>query len=227
MTSYIQKLAIQRLYVTMLKALLLFAVLVLTIVLLKPLENSLFTSSSEQNSTLLRTSDDSIRLYIQKYKALAISEMRRSKIPASITLAQGILESRYGTSELALYANNHFGIKMGNDWNGAKYYIYTNEWNTTLQRLEKKIACFRAYNSCRESYVHHSDFLTSRTHYADLFKLSITDYKAWAKGLKSAGYATDPDYAQKLISLVERYQLHKYDKEGLSTQNASVKTIKK
>lgn len=227
MTSYIQKLAIQQLYAPMFKALLLFIVLIATIVAIKPINDTFFTSSKENIAPVL-SSEDSIRLYIEKYKHLAMEEMKRSKIPASITLAQGILESRYGTSELAIYANNHFGIKMGDDWTGGKYYIQTNEWNKNLQRLEKKVACFRAYHSCTESYKHHSDFIRMRAHYADLFKLVITDYKGWAKGLKNAGYATDPDYAQKLISLVERFQLYNYDKQALKPKAAAtaIKTSK-
>jgi flagellum-specific peptidoglycan hydrolase FlgJ len=159
-----------------------------------------------------RSSEDSIRLYVHKYKEMAIMEMHRAGIPASITLAQGILESRYGTSELAVFANNHFGIKMGADWNGDKYYVYSNEWNGHLQRLEKRISCFRAYPSATESYSHHSDFVSQRAHYKSLFKLPPTDYAAWAEGLKKAGYATDPEYAAKLISLIKRFKLEQYDR---------------
>jgi flagellum-specific peptidoglycan hydrolase FlgJ len=158
-----------------------------------------------------RTSEDSIRLYIKKYKAMAIEEMHRAGIPASITLAQAVLESRYGTSELATFANNHFGIKMGDDWQGGKYYVYSNEWNSHLQRLEKRISCFRAYHSPDESYSHHSDFIRQRPHYKNLFQINRNNYQAWAAGLQKSGYATDPDYATKLISLIERFRLHQYD----------------
>jgi flagellum-specific peptidoglycan hydrolase FlgJ len=167
-----------------------------------------------------RTSEDSIRLYIKKYKIMAIEEMHRAGIPASITLAQAVLESRYGTSELATFANNHFGIKMGEDWTGGKYYVYSNEWNSHLQRLEKRISCFRAYHSPAESYSHHSDFIRQRPHYQNLFRISRTDYRAWAEGLKKSGYATDPDYAAKLVSLIERFSLHQYD-----TAPLPIKTI--
>lgn len=168
-----------------------------------------------------KTSDDSIRLYIKKYKNMAVEEMHRSGIPASITLAQAILESRYGTSELAMFANNHFGIKMGADWNGDKYYVYTTEWNNHLQRIEKRLACFRAYTSPAQSYAHHSDFIKGRQHYNELFKIAITDYEAWARGLKKAGYATDPEYANKLISLIKRFSLDKYDGEPMPMRSVN------
>lgn len=183
-------------------------------------------STPENTIAAPKTSEDSIRLYIHQYKEMAILEMHRAGIPASITLAQGILESRYGTSELAVFANNHFGIKMGKDWTGEKYYVYSNEWNSHLQRLEKRISCFRAYASATESYSHHSDFLLQRPHYQTLFKLSKTDYEAWAEGLKKAGYATDPEYAEKLISLIKRFNLAKYDLTPRHQINTTVRFLR-
>ncbi|MBO5823437.1 MAG: glucosaminidase domain-containing protein, partial [Prevotella sp.] len=141
-------------------------------------------------------------LYIAKYKDLAIEQMHRHKIPASITLAQGLLESGAGNSELARKANNHFGIKCHN-WNGKRMY----------HDDDRKDDCFRSYNSVYESYEDHSRFLVSGQRYSKLFKLKITDYKGWAKGLKAAGYATNPKYASKLIEIIELYELYEYDRE--------------
>ncbi len=142
--------------------------------------------------------------FIQKYKHIAIQEMKRTGIPASITLAQGILESGCGKSELATQANNHFGIKC-HDWQGATYRMDDDERNE----------CFRKYESIEESWIDHSNFLVSRPRYAGLFQLEPTDYKAWAKGLKAAGYATNPQYADLLINIIEEEELHRYDKEEL------------
>ena len=131
--------------------------------------------------------------YIQKYSEIAVSEMLRTGIPASITLAQGILESDSGRSDLAVNANNHFGIKCHNDWNGLSY----------RHDDETSQECFRAYSSPEESFVAHSDFLKERNRYAALFKLDSKDYKGWASGLSYCGYATDPMYPEKLVRIIE------------------------
>lgn len=144
--------------------------------------------------------------YIDTYKTLAVEQMERYGIPASITLAQGLLESSAGKSRLAREANNHFGIKCGSDWKGP-YIRHDDD-----ARNEK----FRAYGSPRESYEDHSVFLSTRPRYAFLFKYKKTDYKAWAHGLKKAGYATNPHYAHLLIKLIQRYGLDKFDKMKLS-----------
>ncbi len=145
--------------------------------------------------------------YIDAYKDDAIREMQLFKVPASITLAQGMLESDNGNSALAVYANNHFGIKCHKEWCGETY----------TQDDDEKDECFRKYGSVYDSYVDHSEFLKTRPRYAFLFELKLTDYEGWAKGLKSAGYATDPKYADRLINIIERYKLNQYDKlEGLS-----------
>jgi len=138
--------------------------------------------------------------YINTWKDFAISEMNRSGIPASIKLAQGLLESSNGNSRLAVAANNHFGIKC-HGWEGEE--IYHDD--------DKKGECFRKYKNARESFVDHTDFLMTRSRYAFLFDYKSTDYKNWAKGLQKAGYATDPKYPQKLIDLIERYKLNQYD----------------
>ncbi len=140
--------------------------------------------------------------YIDKYKDQAIKEMHRSGVPASITLAQGILESADGNSPLARYANNHFGIKCHRGWDGETFIMDDDEKNE----------CFRKYHDVLDSYRDHSDFLSGRSRYAALFELKITDYKGWAKGLKKAGYATNPKYANILIHLIETYELAQYDK---------------
>lgn len=139
--------------------------------------------------------------YIDKWKVTAVEQMNAHKIPASITLAQGILESGNGNSKLAKEAKNHFGIKCHTTWNG----------DTFFQDDDKKNECFRSYGSASESYRDHSLFL-KRKRYAGLFELKLYDYKGWAKGLKSAGYATNPKYAYLLIDLIERYELDKFDR---------------
>ena len=140
--------------------------------------------------------------YIDKYKDEAIYQMKKYKIPASITLAQGILESGDGNSELAKKSNNHFGIKCHSDWQGERVYYDD----------DKKDECFRKYNKVKDSYNDHSEFLL-RPRYAALFEYALTDYKSWAKGLKKAGYATNPNYAKHLIKIIEENELHKLDDE--------------
>ena len=140
--------------------------------------------------------------YIRKYAPLAVMEMHEYKIPASITLAQGILESGNGRSELASKSNNHFGIKCHKGWKGERVYHDDDE----------KGECFRKYKYVQTSYKDHSKFLTGRKRYAGLFKLRKTDYKGWAKGLKKAGYATDRKYPKKLIKIIQDYRLHEFDK---------------
>lgn len=139
--------------------------------------------------------------YISQFAGLAVEEMYRSGVPASITLAQGLLESRYGLSELAVNGNNHFGIKCHNTWDGRRMY----------HDDDRKGECFRKYSSPEESFRDHSDFLRYRDRYKFLFDLETTDYEGWAYGLKKAGYATDPAYPSKLIRLIEDYRLYEYD----------------
>jgi hypothetical protein len=145
--------------------------------------------------------------YIRQYSDLAVRHQKKYRIPASITLAQGLLESGAGRSELALKSNNHFGIKCHADWKGAKVYYDD----------DKKNECFRKYKTVEESYEDHSLFLTKGTRYAGLFKSDIKNYKAWAKGLQEAGYATDRAYANRLIKLIEDYELYRYDSDKGST----------
>ncbi len=142
--------------------------------------------------------------YFETYKNMAIHEMQRSGVPASITLAQGALESGDGNSSLAKRANNHFGIKCHNDWTGKKVY----------QDDDAKNECFRKYASVEDSYRDHSDYLRAKSRYAFLFELEITDYKGWAKGLKKAGYATSSTYADKLIDIIEEFDLYNYDRNS-------------
>lgn len=142
--------------------------------------------------------------YIERYKDDAIREMHKSHVPASITLAQGILESGDGNSPLAMYANNHFGIKCHSDWKGKTMHIDDDE----------KDECFRKYDDAYESFRDHSAFLAARSRYAFLFDLKITDYKGWAKGLREAGYATNPRYASLLIKIIEQHNLNQYDSYG-------------
>ena len=139
--------------------------------------------------------------YVLQYSAIAVEQMTRHGIPASITLAQGLLESGAGKSELATEANNHFGIKADSRWNGRTYsHLDNGNWHK-----------FRVYNSAEKSYEDHSLFLVGNSRYSALFKLDRTDYKGWARGLKNAYYAEDREYDKKLISIIERYGLHRYD----------------
>ena len=147
--------------------------------------------------------------YIQTYKDIAMREMRDHKIPASITLAQGLLESGAGNSALAREAKNHFGIKCHKGWEGDTYIMDDDEKNE----------CFRKYDNAEESFVDHSLFLTTRSRYAALFDLDITDYEGWARGLKAAGYATNPKYAQLLIDRIKLYDLAKYDEIALGERS--------
>tara|TARA_R110002074_G_scaffold333516_3_gene503748 strand:+ start:2238 stop:3083 length:846 start_codon:yes stop_codon:yes gene_type:complete len=140
--------------------------------------------------------------YVRKYAPLAVLEMHKYDIPASITLAQGILESGNGRSQLASKSNNHFGIKCHVGWKGEKVYHDDDE----------KGECFRKYKFVETSYEDHSEFLSGRRRYANLFKLRKTDYKGWAKGLKKAGYATDKKYPNKLIKIIQEYELYEFDK---------------
>lgn len=148
---------------------------------------------------------DVVKQYILDFKGIAQHNMRQHGIPASITLAQGILESGAGRGTLCVNANNHFGIKCHTGWEGEA--VYHDD--------DAAQECFRKYKDPAESYNDHSLFLTTRGRYASLFKLSKDDYEGWAKGLKAAGYATDPKYPDKLISLIERYELARYDAEVL------------
>ncbi len=140
--------------------------------------------------------------YINKYKRLAQLQKEKYGIPASIIMAQAILESTYGNSDLVKNANNHFGIKCNTNWDGVGYY----------KDAEKRDECYRVYNTPEESFNDHSIFL-KRERYNELFKIKITEYKKWALGLKKYGYATNPDYAELLIDLIERYQLYNLDKK--------------
>ncbi|WP_281298173.1 glucosaminidase domain-containing protein [Flavobacterium limnophilum] len=158
-------------------------------------------NETTQSASKTVVTSDLINGYVFHYKDIAMSNMRNYGIPASIILAQGILESAAGQSKLASTANNHFGIKCYKDWKGET----TNHDDDAIQE------CFRKYKTPQESYQDHADILSKRTRYATLFSLKKGDYKAWAKGLKAAGYATDPNYPEKLINYIERYHLDQYD----------------
>ena len=150
--------------------------------------------------------------YINNYKDIAVEEMHRTGIPASIKLAQGLLESDWGRSDLAVTANNHFGIKCGGKWNGNTFYKEDDDKDHSGKLIK---SCFRSFSSPLESYMAHSDFLTDPNkeyRYGFLFEYESTDYIAWAKGLKKSGYATDPNYPKKLIKIIERYDLSRFDK---------------
>ena len=156
--------------------------------------------------------------YIEMYSDIAMKEMLRSGVPASITLAQGMLESDNGNSSLAKKSNNHFGIKCHNDWTGKK--VHHDD--------DSRHECFRKYKTVYDSYVDHSDFLMNTSRYAFLFDLDVKDYRGWAKGLKKAGYATSRTYADMLIRIIEENDLHRYDllalEEGVPSRRDTRKT---
>ncbi|MBK0369954.1 glucosaminidase domain-containing protein [Flavobacterium agrisoli] len=177
-------------------------------------ESNIPASTKNQNQTTTEViestsrtvvSNDVIDHYIAAYKDVAMGNMKTYGIPASIILAQGILESGAGKGDLALTANNHFGIKCHNDWLGE----------SVRHDDDASQECFRKYNDASESFRDHALFLTGKKRYASLFQYEKDDYKAWAKGLRAAGYATDPRYPDKLMSYIERYQLHQYDAQVL------------
>lgn len=159
-----------------------------------PLAAGAKEEKKEQNQTYLD--------YIDKYHSIAVEEMKTYGIPASITLAQGLLESGAGKSQLAIESNNHFGIKC-HDWKGDRVYFDDDE----------KGECFRKYTDPKDSYKDHALFLKEKPRYSSLFQLQGTDYKGWATGLKQCGYATDPNYASRLISIIEWYNLAQYDQD--------------
>lgn len=166
--------------------------------------NEPIKSPDKPNTISTSSTKTSAEIYVDKFKNIAIREMKSYGIPASITLAQGILESGSGNSKLAREANNHFGIKCTSDWTGGKVF----------EDDDKEDECFRVYKSAEESFRDHSEFL-KRKRYAALFELNKNDYRGWATGLKAAGYATNPKYADLLISLVERYKLDRFDQEEI------------
>ena len=170
------------------------------------------TTSKEEElnaTSKVKTNSETINEYINSFKEIAKSNMKDYGIPSSIILAQGILESGAGKARLCIEANNHFGIKCHKDWAGE---TITHD-DDALQE------CFRKYNDPADSYRDHALFLTTRSRYAALFQLEKNDYKAWAKGLKNAGYATDAKYPEKLTTIIERYKLFQYDNEVLNLPN--------
>ena len=173
-------------------------------------------SKGSNTETIVSTSrtvvtNDIVRVYISQYKDVAMGNMRNYGIPASIILAQGILESGAGRGDLAMNANNHFGIKCHVGWTG----------DSVKHDDDAAQECFRKYDNPSESFKDHAVFLTGRSRYAKLFGFSKGDYKAWARGLRTAGYATDPKYPDKLISYIERYNLYQYDNQVLDVNYVS------
>ena len=181
---------------------------------------SLFVFGLTFSVGLNASSNLSRKEYVSVYEKIAIQQMNQYKIPASITMAQGILESGSGNSTLAKTANNHFGIKCHTDWKGEKVYFDD----------DAKNECFRSYSKVEDSYIDHSMFLITRKRYESLFSLSISDYKAWSHGLKAAGYATNPKYAEELIKLIEELELYKLDGSSIapvSTNQPALFSVKK
>lgn len=164
--------------------------------------------------------------YIINHSEIAVSEMVRTGVPASIKLAQGMLESDWGRSDLATVANNHFGIKCGGSWTGKTFYKSDDDRDKNGNLIE---SCFRAFDETYESFIAHSDFLSAKgksSRYGFLFELDPTDYKGWAKGLRSAGYATDKKYPSKLIQIIEKYELYRFDTKYINDRQEVAKTSK-
>lgn len=159
--------------------------------------------------------NENIVKYIEQYAALAVKEMERTGVPASIKIAQGIHETNAGKSDLVLQSNNHFGIKCKSSWTGDK--VYHND--------DEEGECFRKYEDAKASYLDHSDYLKSQPRYAFLFDYDANDYAAWAWGLKKAGYATNPIYAQTLIKYIEAYQLNELNKFAENEEEAALETF--
>jgi flagellum-specific peptidoglycan hydrolase FlgJ len=168
-------------------------------------ESSVSSTEIIESTSKTVVTSDLINGYVFHYKDIAMNNMRNFGIPASIILAQGILESGSGIGDLAVSANNHFGIKCHKDWTGE----------SVRHNDDADQECFRKYTDPAESFQDHALFLTSRPRYASLFQLPKGDYKAWAQGLRTAGYATDPKYPEKLINYIERYNLYQYDNQVL------------
>lgn len=188
----------------------------------KPIKTVKPLLEKEESETLIATSNikvskNTIDDYINLYSAAAMQSMKTYGIPASIKLAQGILESGSGNGRLCREANNHFGIKCKEEWTGE----------TAFHTDDAPDECFRKYPSAMDSFNDHSEFLANRIYYKNLFTLDISDYSAWAKGLKKAGYATDPKYPQKLISIIERYKLYEFDQQVLSSNLGAKIPVKK
>jgi len=179
-----------------------YALLLLSLLVLSSCHHSrkLARRRAAEQAAKTRAKTYSAAEYIEMYEGIAVHNMHKYGIPASIILAQGILESSSGNSDLARYANNHFGIKCTADWTGK----------TMLHDDDKRNECFRKYPNAEASYADHIAFL-QRPRYAALFDLKRKDYKGWARGLKKAGYATNPKYPDLLINLIEKYDLEKYD----------------
>ena len=182
----------------------------------KPMQNSEKPTTEVLEATSnVKVTTEMVLSYIDDFKDIAKDNMRQHGIPASITLAQGILESGVGQGSLSKRANNHFGIKCHKEWSGP----------SVRHDVDAAQECFRKYDDPADSYRDHSLFLTTRSRYASLFELPKDDYKAWANGLRAAGYATDTKYPDKLISLIERYQLNQYDEEVLGSSASSSKKV--
>lgn len=183
------------------------AILIITLFLASCHSNKSVFQSSKRSSKVIKPSpkvkitNDLILSYIDKYSPIAQSNMKNYGIPASIILAQALLESGYGTATLCIQANNHFGIKCHKDWMGE----------SVSYDDDSRGECFRKYRDPFDSFRDHAIFLTSGSRYSSLFQFDTKDYKAWAYGLKNAGYATDSQYPAKLITLIEKYQLYSYD----------------
>ncbi|NHF61427.1 LysM peptidoglycan-binding domain-containing protein [Flavobacteriaceae bacterium TP-CH-4] len=182
----------------------------------QPYEDNGYYTLPEDTGQFVQFPINSVAEYIDTFSEIAQMEMKAYGIPASITLAQGLLESGFGRGELALKSNNHFGIKCHRGWEGDRTYHDDDEAGE----------CFRKYNHPMYSFRDHSIFLSGRSRYAGLFELDSDDYKRWAKGLKQAGYATDKRYPQKLISLIEQHRLYQYDRgvvqQGYGQETTSV-----
>ncbi len=183
----------------------------------KPIPAKNQSTETIESTSKTTVANEVVSVYVLQYKDVAMQNMTQFGIPASIILAQAILESGAGRGDLAQTANNHFGIKCHKDWTGE----------TVNHNDDSPDECFRKYQNPAESFKDHAAFLTNRSRYSELFLLPKGDYQSWATGLKTAGYATDPKYPEKLISYIERYNLHQYDCQVLGTNFEPIKTSEK
>jgi flagellum-specific peptidoglycan hydrolase FlgJ len=155
--------------------------------------------------------DRQVLQYVNTYSDIAMREMYISGIPASIKMAQAMLESRFGESELSIKANNHFGIKCSKNWEGVRYSVITNEFDIRKKKMIPRVDCFRVFESPESCFRAHSEFIKSGKRYQSLFENNQMEYKKWAFGLQKLGYATDPEYGVKLIRIIEKFNLYRLD----------------
>lgn len=173
-------------------------------------------------STGFKDADEYKFAFIERFYPVALEEMKRTNIPASVKLAQAIVETDFGTSRLSQSTNNYFGIKCKSTWQGPTFQMEDDDRDKNGNLIK---SCFRVYDSAEASFIDHSEFLRGRSYYSGLFKLDVSDYKAWALGIKACGYATNPKYAERLIETIETYELYRYDVRQIQPSVETVQSL--